>query len=111
MLCWVEDVLAPYISLAPPGIVPLILLDSYQRHIMASVVNVIHDLGCKVVHIFSDCTGSVQPLEVVYNKPFKTRICACWEEYMINNMHTNGSLLMALRLGVSVWVPEAYWDL
>ena len=29
MMCWVEDVLAPYISLAPPGIVPLILLDLY----------------------------------------------------------------------------------
>jgi hypothetical protein len=34
MLCWVEDVLAPYVALAPPGIIPVILLDSYRCHIM-----------------------------------------------------------------------------
>ena len=51
MLCWVKDVLAPYVALAPPGINPIILLDSYCCHIMASVVNMIQDLGCKVVHI------------------------------------------------------------
>jgi hypothetical protein len=31
---WVEDVLAPYVALAPPGIIPVILLDSYRCHIM-----------------------------------------------------------------------------
>jgi hypothetical protein len=54
----------PYLSLAPPRIVPLILLDSYQCHIMALVMNVIQDLGCKVVHIPGGCTGLVQPLDV-----------------------------------------------
>jgi hypothetical protein len=51
MLRWVKDVLAPYVALAPSGINPIILLDSYCCHIMASVVNMIQDLGCKVVHI------------------------------------------------------------
>jgi hypothetical protein len=111
MLRWVEDVLAPYISLAPPGIIPLILLDSYQCHIMALVVNVIQDLGCEVVHIPGGCTSLVQPLDVGYNKPFKTHICACWEEYMINDMRTNGSISTPLHLDVSAWVAEAYWDL
>jgi hypothetical protein len=83
MLHWVEDVLMPYISLAPPGAIPLILLHLYQCHIMALVVNVIQDLGCKVVHIPGGCTGLVQPLDIGYYKPFKTCICACWEEYMI----------------------------
>jgi hypothetical protein len=59
MLHLVEDVLAPYHSLAPPGIIPVILLDSYRCHIMASVVNVIQDLGCEVVHIPGGCTGLV----------------------------------------------------
>jgi hypothetical protein len=59
MLRWVEDVLVPYVALAPPGIIPLILLDSYCCHIMALVVNVIQDLGCKVVHIPGGCTGLV----------------------------------------------------
>ena len=76
MLHWVEDVLAPYVALAPPGIIPIILLDSYHCHVMASVVNVIQDLGCKVVHIPGGCTGLVQPLDVGYNKPFKMRLRA-----------------------------------
>ena len=80
MLHWVEDIPALYISLTPQGIVPIILLDSYQCHIMASVVNLIQDLGCEVVHIPGGCTGLVQPLDVSYNKPFKTRIRATWEE-------------------------------
>jgi hypothetical protein len=67
MLRWVEDVLAPYVALAPPGIIPVILLDSFRCHIMASAVNVIQDLGCKVVHIPGGCTGLVQPLDVGYN--------------------------------------------
>jgi hypothetical protein len=56
MLRWVEDVLAPFISLAPPGIIPIILLDSYRCHIMALVLNMIQDLGCEVVHIPGGCT-------------------------------------------------------
>jgi hypothetical protein len=78
---------------------------------MALVVNVIQDLGCEVVHVPGGCTGLVQPLDVGYNKPFKTRICACWEEYMINDMHTNGSISMLSYLDVTVWVAEAYWAL
>jgi hypothetical protein len=78
---------------------------------MALVVNVIQELGCKVVHIPGGCTGLVQPLDVGYNRPFKTRIRACWEEYMINDMRMNGSISMPSRLDVSAWVAEAYWDL
>ncbi len=51
----------------------------------------IQDLGCEVVHIPGDCTGLVQPLDISYNKPFKTRVRKAWEEYMINNMRKNGS--------------------
>jgi hypothetical protein len=111
MLCWVEDVLAPFVALAPPGIIPIILLDSYRCHIMASVVNVIQDLGCKVVHIPGGCTGLVQPLDVGYNKPFKTRIHAAWEEYMINDMRKNGTIASPSREEVSHWILEAYWAL
>ncbi len=112
MLRWVDEViLMPYVSLVPLGIIPLILLDLYQCHIMALVINVIQYLGCKVVHIPGGCTGLVQPLDVGYNKPLKTSICACWEEDMINEMRMNGSISMLLHLDVSAWVAEAYWDL
>ena len=84
MLCWVEEVLALYVALAPPGIIPIILLDSYRCHVMVSVVNVIQDLGCEVVHIPGGCTDW----------------CSLWtsattseEYYMINDMRKNGSIL------------------
>jgi hypothetical protein len=64
MLCWVEDILAPYISLVPPGTVPLILLNLYKYRIMALVMSVIQDLECKVNCIPCGCTGLVQPLDV-----------------------------------------------
>jgi len=111
ILRWVVDVLTPYVALTPPGIIPIILLDSYRCHIMASVINVIQDLGCEVVHIPGGCTGLVQPLDVGYNKPFKTRIRAAWEEYMINDMRKNGTIALPLREEVSHWILEAYWAL
>jgi hypothetical protein len=38
MIVWVEEVLAPYIAMALEYIVPLLVLDSYQCHMMALVV-------------------------------------------------------------------------
>jgi hypothetical protein len=53
----------------------------------------------------------VQPLDVGDNKPFKTLIRAAWEEYMINDMCKNGSILWPLHEEVSEWISEAYWSL
>ena len=75
MLRWVEDVLMPYVALTPPGIIPVILLDSYRCHITASVVNMIQDLGCEVVHIPGGCTGLVQPLR--------------WLQQAVQNAHSH----------------------
>ncbi len=111
MLHWMDKVPAPYISVAPLGIIPIILLDLYHCLIMELVINVIQDLGCNVIHIPGCCTRLVQPLDIGYNEPFKTCIHAFWEEYMINDMHINESILTPLHLDVSVWISEAYWDL
>ena len=45
MLMWVGKVLKPSVESAPESIVPLLLLDSYHCHVMASVVNEIQELG------------------------------------------------------------------
>jgi hypothetical protein len=45
MLAWVEKVLAPCVATAPEDIIPLLTLDSYQCHMMASVVYKIQELG------------------------------------------------------------------
>ena len=51
MLMWVDMVLKPYVDTAPENVVLLLFLDSYQCHMMNSVVNVIQDLGVEVEHI------------------------------------------------------------
>jgi hypothetical protein len=37
MIAWVNEVLVPYVAMVPDDIVPLLVLDSYQFHMMASV--------------------------------------------------------------------------
>ena len=83
LLLWVEKVLKPWVDQAPEGVVPLLLLDSYKCHLMASVVNKIQALGCQVEHIPGGCTGLTQPVDVGIGKPLKNRMSNCWEDYMI----------------------------
>ena len=74
MLEWIEVVLKPYVADVPPGIVPILFLDSFTVHKMGSVVNAIQALGVEVDFIPPGCTGIVQPVDVGYNKPFKTTL-------------------------------------
>ena len=83
MLMWVEKVLKPYVATAPPGITPLLFLDSFGVHKMGSVNRAINDLGVEVIIIPPGCTGLTQPVDVGYNKPFKGLIRDKYEEWMI----------------------------
>ncbi len=74
MLAWVEEVLAPYVVMAPEDIIPLLILDSYQCHMMASVVYKIQELGVEVKHIPGGCTSLCQPVDIGFNKPFKSHV-------------------------------------
>ncbi len=74
MLTWVEKVLAPYVMMAPEDIILLLILDSYRCHMMASVVYKIQELGVKVKHIPGRFTSLCQPVDVGFNKPFKSRV-------------------------------------
>ena len=51
MLLWVELCLKPHVATIPMGIIPIIFLDSYRCHMMASVVDAIQELGVEVEHI------------------------------------------------------------
>ncbi len=73
--CWVENVLKPYVMSALEHVIPVIFLDFYMCHIMGSIVNAICSLGCKAQYIPGICTGICQPVDVGYNKPFKSCIC------------------------------------
>jgi hypothetical protein len=62
MIMWVEAVLEPYVKTAPDGERPILFLDSYRCHMMASVVQRVQDLGVEVQHIPGGCMGVCQPV-------------------------------------------------
>ena len=66
--------LAPYVAMPPPGIVPLLYLDSFRVHMMGLVVSAIQAIGVEVEFIPPGCTGLVQPVDVGYNKSFKAKV-------------------------------------
>jgi hypothetical protein len=64
MIVWVKEVLAPYVATAPDHVVPILILDMYQCHMMSSVVQMIQELGVEVQHIPGGCTSLCQPVDV-----------------------------------------------
>jgi len=113
MLRWVDEILKPYLKVnpPPPGIVPVILLDAYRCHMMASVTDAIAELGIEIIHIPGGCTGLTQPPDVGINKPFKSRVHVLWEEWMINEIHCTGLVYVPTREDISGWVAEVVWGL
>jgi transposase len=107
MIMWVEEVLQPYVETAPDGVVPILFLDSYRCHMMASVVNRIQALGVEVQHIPGGCTGLCQPVDVGVNKPFKNRIRDQWERWMIHEGLNEGTTAAPTRNLIVDWVLAA----
>ena len=58
MLAWVDGPFKAYVDTAPEGIVPLLILDSYRCHMMASVVHRIQEMGVQ-------CRLSTSPADVL----------------------------------------------
>ena len=107
MLLWVEKVLKPYVESAPEGIVPLLLLDSYHYHVMASVVNEIQDLGVEVEHIPGSCTYLCQPVDIGINKPYKKHMRQQWELWMISEGMVEGTTSPPSREQIVNWAKYA----
>jgi hypothetical protein len=107
MLAWVEEVPTPYVTTAPDDIIPLLILDSYQCHMMASVVYKIQELGVEVKHIPGGCTSLCQPIDVGFNKPFKSRIRKMRIKWMIAEGVQEGTTSSPTRRDVAVWVDKA----
>ncbi len=107
MLAWVEEVLAPHVAMAPEDIIPLLILDSYRCHMMASVVSKIQELGVEVMHIPGGCTSLCQPVDVGFNKPFKSLVRKMWINWMIAEVFQEGTTSLPTRRNVAVWVDKA----
>jgi hypothetical protein len=110
MMLWVNQILGPYLAVnpLPPGIQPVILLDAYRCHMMASVVAKISELGIKVIHFPGGCTGLCQPLDV---SPLKHPLRDLWEEWMTDMLDKEGEICDATRKEVAEWTANVYWQM
>ena len=77
--------LKPFIATAPEYVVPLLVLDSCQCHMMASVIGLIQKLGVKVEHIYGGCTSLCQPVVAGINRSTKANIRKDWEDWMLDS--------------------------
>ena len=101
---WIDIILKPYIQTAPPGIHPIILLDSYRCHMMKSVVGLIEEMGCQVEHIPGGCTGLCQPVDVGIGKPLKNRIRDMWDAWMFSQGTDNAIIRPPSRALLASWI-------
>ena len=104
---WVEKVLKPYDESAPEGIVPLLLLDSYHCHVMASAVNEIQELGLEVEHIPGGCMYLCQPVDIGINKPYKKHMRHQWEIWMISEGMVKGTTSPSTHEQIVNWAKYA----
>jgi hypothetical protein len=111
MIGWVDDVLKPYVATAPDHVIPVLILDSYRCHMMASVVTRIQELGVEVKHIPGGCTSLCQPVDVGFNKPFKDRVRRQWVTWMIAEGVIHGTTSSPTRRDVAGWVDRAMTEM
>jgi hypothetical protein len=66
------------------------------------------ELGIEVKHIPGRCTSLCQPVDVGFNKPFKSRIQKMWIKWLINEGINQGTTSLPTRRNVAIcWVNKA----
>ena len=112
MITWVDKILAPYVSTAPVGIVPLLVLDYYRCHMMASsVVHRVQNLSVEVEHIPGGSTALCQPLDVGLNKPLKVHIRRKWNKWMVEEGVLGKKAAPPTRELIVQWTINSWWNL
>ena len=110
MLIWIDEVFSAYLVANPPleGVQPILLLDSYRCHMMASVVSRIEAMGVHVIHIAGGCTGLTKPLDIGINRLFKARCRRMWEEWLTDLLDTTNEVHDAMCEEVSKWAAAVF---
>ena len=107
MLQWIDVVLKPYVETSPPDVVPIIFLGLYRCHMMGTVVQAIKELGCDVAHILGGCTCVLQPIDVGFNKPFKSCYRNRLRNWMFQEAIMHGEIKCPSREQVAQWIVMA----
>jgi hypothetical protein len=106
MLDWIEHVLTPYIATAPPGIIPILLLDQFKVHKMGLILNAIQALGMQVEFVPIGCMGLLQPVGIGYNKAFKYKMRDKFLNWMMLQ-DPDVPIHKSARHNVAQWIIDA----
>jgi hypothetical protein len=93
--------------MASKDIILLLILDSYQCHMMASIVHNIQELGIEVKQIPGGCTFLCQPVDVRFNIPFKAHVQKIWIKWLINEGINQGTRSLLSRCDIEMRVDKA----
>ena len=110
MMLWIDSVLVPWKKSVPEGIVPLLILDSFHVHMMATIVQQIQEIGIKVQHIPGGCTYLCQPINIGVNRLIKRKLAEQWEDWMdVKGALVGRDVITPSREVIANWVVDAYW--
>ncbi len=65
----------------------LILMDNSRAHINDEIKSLFKQYRYDVFTLPPNLTSDMQPLDLCFNKYFKTNYEHCWEEYIIKNLY------------------------
>ena len=108
MLYWVDNVLKPYVSTAPRGIIPYLLLDKYKCHYQGSVAHEIENMGVEWDIIPGGCTGLIQPVDVGIGKPWKGRMRNQLEDWLRMQTNTQRITPKETRRLIAEWAVASW---
>lgn len=91
----------------------MLVLDAFRGHLTASVKQALRDGRTDLVVIPGGMTSTLQPLDVVLNKPFKDRVRELYNQWMAgdNPRTPTGRLRRPPLATVCTWVSQAWRSL
>ena len=90
----------------------LLVWDSFRAHLSNPVRRALKTVNTECAVIPGGMTSILQPLDVCLNKPFKDRLRAKWQDWMLSGDHTftaSGRTRKAELNVICGWIKEA-WD-
>ena len=90
----------------------MLVWDSFRAHLSKPVRSTLRSINTECVVIPGGMTSMLQPLDVSINKPFKDRMRAKWQNWMLAGQHsfTAGGRIRKVELDeICRWISDA-WD-
>ena len=90
----------------------MLVWDSFRAHLSKPVRSTLRSISTECVVIPGDMTSMLQPLDVSINKPFKDRMQAKWQDWMLAGQHSftaGGRICKGGLDEICRWISDA-WD-